>query len=116
MNSDNNHKIEKNNSVCNKTSSKHNSKLMEPILHLHSVPELTAPHQEKMELTSDSPVRNENIESKQPTTKTRMEGGGAKRGPLQRRRRAAFYGAARRGHDPPPGSLRPSVLNSEQDG
>ncbi|EAS0850192.1 hypothetical protein K9X45_003013 [Salmonella enterica] len=68
MNSDNNHKIEKNNSVCNKTSSKHNSKLMEPILHLHSVPELTAPHQEKMELTSDSPVRNENIESKQPTT------------------------------------------------
>lgn len=45
-----------------------------------------------------------------------MEGGGAKRGPLQRRRRAAFYGVARRGHDPPPGSLRPSVLNSEQDG
>lgn len=45
-----------------------------------------------------------------------MEGGGAKRGPLQRRRRAAFYGAARRRHNPPPGSLRPSVLNSEQDG
>ncbi|EAW0859810.1 hypothetical protein ATP96_25245 [Salmonella enterica] len=42
-------------------------------------------------------------------------GSGAKRGPLQRRRRAAFSGEGRRGHDPPPGSQRPSALNSEQD-
>lgn len=72
MNSDSNHKVEKNNSVCNKASLKHNSKLMESILHLHSVPELTAPHQEKIELTSGSPIRNEDIESKHqaaiPTT------------------------------------------------
>lgn len=47
---------------------------------------------------------------------TRMEGGGAKRGPLQRRRRAAFSCQARRGRPPPPGSLCPSGLNSEQDG
>ncbi|EAX1901863.1 hypothetical protein AHK57_24030, partial [Salmonella enterica] len=64
--------------------------------------------------------KRKNVPDRQPgngnNKETRMEGGGAKRGPLQRRRRAAFYGAARRGHDPPPGSLRPSVLNSEQDG
>ena len=64
--------------------------------------------------------QSENTADRQPDHKeneqTRMEGGGAKRSPLQRRRRAAFSGVARRGHPPPPGSLCPSDLNSEQDG
>ncbi|EDP8833851.1 hypothetical protein YS65_003220 [Salmonella enterica subsp. enterica] len=45
-----------------------------------------------------------------------MKGVARQRNAFQCRRRAAFSGAARRGHAPPPGSLRPSVLNSEQDG
>ncbi|EBP9488108.1 hypothetical protein ATP45_24310, partial [Salmonella enterica] len=64
--------------------------------------------------------KRKNIRDRQPDNgnnkETRMEGSGAKRGPLQRRRRAAFSGEGRRGHDPPPGSQRPSALNSEQDG
>lgn len=67
MNCDSNHKVENNNSICNKARPKHNSKLMEPILHLHSIPVLTDFHQEKIELTSYSSIRNEDIGSKHQT-------------------------------------------------